>query len=259
MVRKYPDLGPEEIAERMRAEVPSGGDDEETRRIIDQVVARLPQRGAGADLIRDASRSPSAWVLVAANLLPLYGVLAWQWPVFPLLVLFWLENVLIGALNALRMLCADPSDLALWGGKLFMVPFFVVHYGMFTAIHGVFVFGLFGTREYDKLVRGLWTLDALWQAALEFDLALPIAALAASHLFSFIWNYLYRGEFRRAALTELMQQPYGRVVVLHLTILLGGFAAMLLGSPLWALLLLIGLKIALDLKAHLKEHRPLPA
>ena len=56
-----------------------------------------------------------------------------------------------------------------------------------------------------------------------------------------------------------MQQPYGRVVVLHLTILLGGFAAMLLGSPLWALLLLIGLKIALDLKAHLKEHRPLPA
>jgi len=89
--------------------------------------------------------------------------------------------------------------------------------------------------------------------------AATIAALAASHLFSFIWNYLYRGEFRRAALTELMQQPYGRVVVLHLTILLGGFAAMLLGSPLWALLLLIGLKIALDLKAHLKEHRPLPA
>jgi hypothetical protein len=29
---------------------------------------------------------------------------------------------------------------------------------------------------------------------------------------------------------------------------------MFLGSPLWALLVLIGLKIGLDLKAHLKEH-----
>jgi hypothetical protein len=89
----------------------------------------------------------------------------------------------------------------------------------------------------------------------DFGLAAPIAALAASHLFSFFWNYLYRGEFRRASLFELMQQPYGRVIVLHVAILAGGFAAMLLGSPLWALVLLIGCKIWLDLRAHLKEHR----
>jgi hypothetical protein len=30
---------------------------------------------------------------------------------------------------------------------------------------------------------------------------------------------------------------------------------MALGSPLWALLVLLGIKIALDLKAHLKERR----
>ena len=30
-----------------------------------------------------------------------------------------------------------------------------------------------------------------------------------------------------------MMKPYGRVVVLHLAILLGGAAAMALGSPLW--------------------------
>ena len=37
--------------------------------------------------------------------------------------------------------------------------------------------------------------------------------------------------------------------------LLGGFAAMALGSPLWALLVLLVLKVVLDLRAHLKEHR----
>ena len=61
------------------------------------------------------------------------------------------------------------------------------------------------------------------------------------------------GEYRRAALTELMQRPYHRIIVLH--IILGGGITMALGSPVWALLMLIALKIGFDLKAHIKEHR----
>jgi len=53
---------------------------------------------------------------------------------------------------------------------------------------------------------------------------------------------------------RLMAKPYGRVVVLHVGIILGGIATLALGSPLWALLVLLGMKIGLDLKAHLKEH-----
>ena len=83
---------------------------------------------------------------------------------------------------------------------------------------------------------------------------MPLAALAGSHLFSFLWDYVLRGGYRRAALTELMQQPYGRVFVLHVTILFGGWAVMLLGSPLWALVLLVPVKTTVDLKAHLKLH-----
>jgi hypothetical protein len=52
-----------------------------------------------------------------------------------------------------------------------------------------------------------------------------------------------------------MAKPYGRVIVLHFTILVGGFGAMALGSPVWALVVLIAVKVALDLRAHLREHR----
>lgn len=51
-----------------------------------------------------------------------------------------------------------------------------------------------------------------------------------------------------------MSQPYRRIVVLHLTIILGGGAAMALGSPTWALVALLALKIGMDLRAHLAEH-----
>jgi hypothetical protein len=111
---------------------------------------------------------------------------------------------------------------------------------------------MLGGSRYD--VKGFSVLDPAARAAADYGLWLPIAILAASHAFSFLSNYLYRGEFRRVRLQELMIAPYQRVVVLHVAIIFGGFAAMALGSPLWALVVLLALKIALDLRAHVKEH-----
>lgn len=230
----------------MRADLghPPGADEE---RLIRAVVERLPREESKAE------ESPaSAWVLVAANLVPLAGVLAWDWNVFALIALFWMENVVVGVLFVMRMLCADPADAALWLGKLFMVPFFCLHYGMFTAVHGMFVLLLFGEGDYH--VQGLALLAPAMRAASDYSLWLPLAVLAASHLFSFLWNYLYRGEFRSAQLAALMSKPYYRVVALHIAIILGGIAAAALGSPVWTLVVLLAVKIALDLRAHVKEH-----
>src|SRR5688572_28095383 len=88
--------------------------------------------------------SPSARVLVAANLVPLAGVLFLDWSVFATLLVFWVENVIVGAFNVLRMLVAQPQIGAMWAAKLFMIPFFTFHYGMFVTVHGVFVLALFG-------------------------------------------------------------------------------------------------------------------
>ena len=52
-----------------------------------------------------------------------------------------------------------------------------------------------------------------------------------------------------------MNAPYGRVILLHVVILFGGFAVQALHSPAWALVLLVGLKIAIDLKGHFSERR----
>lgn len=204
---------------------------------------------------RPAWLSPTALVLIAANLVSLYGVLVLGWAVLPVLVLFWLENVVIGALNVLRMVVAQPGSSAAAGRKLFLIPFFCVHYGLFTAVHGLFVFTLFGGERYRALVDGLWSVDAARSAIGEFALWPALAALTASHLFSFFWNYLGRGEFRAARPELLMHAPYGRVIVMQVTIILGGILAQVLRSPLWALLVLVVLKIVLDLRAHIREHR----
>jgi len=208
-----------------------------------------------AGFVRPDWFSPTALVLIAANLLPLYGVLVLDWAVLPIMVLFWLENIVIGVLNILRILFSSPADAARWARKLMLVPFFTVHYGLFTAIHGLLVFTLFGGEPYEALVDGLWTLDAARHAIAEYSLWPGVGALAASHLFSFFWNYLGQREYQKARPEALMQAPYSRVIVLHVVILLGAMLIQLFHSPVWALLLLIGLKIGVDLRAHLKEHR----
>ncbi len=195
---------------------------------------------------------PSALVLIGANLVPLVGVLAFQWTVFSVLLLYWCENVVIGGFNVLRMLVATPRNVAADAGKLFLIPFFTFHYGMFAFVHGVFVLALFGPGG-NASPNPARFLEAVRAAGVGYG----VLAIVLSHGFSFVHNYLAGGEYRRASLQQLMFQPYARVIVLHVTILVGGFAAKAVGAPTVALVILIVLKTSLDLRAHVAERSKL--
>lgn len=191
--------------------------------------------------------------LFLANLVPLGGVLFLGWEIFPLIFLFWLENVIVGVFNALKLLLLAPAEPVGWVVKAVMLPFFCFHYGMFCLVHGVFVFVLFGRGVVE--IRGPLEWQHIWSVLVNQHLYWAALALAASHGVSFVLNYLHSGEYRQARLDALMHAPYGRVVVLHVAILGGGFLILSLGSPLGGLILLIVLKIVLDVRAHLRERR----
>ena len=249
-----PSISDEQILDRVRKDVGPSPDAQELR-FLEAVHRRAATGRPPAETTLAEPQtwySPSSLALIASHLLPLWGVLEWGWPVFPLLVLFWMENVVVGVLCVARMVLVDPVDPVLWIAKLFLIPFFCLHYGMFTGIHGWIVFRLFGGAEYGRMSGGWLPVHPAERAIASYGLWLPLMCLAASHLFWFMWDYILRGGYRRAALTRLMGQPYGRVFVLHLTIIFGGWAVMLLGSPVWALVVLIAIKVGMDLKAHLR-------
>lgn len=83
-----------------------------------------------------------------------------------------------------------------------------------------------------------------------------IAALCVSHGVSFFINFLGRREYVGRNLEDQMTEPYRRIIVMHVTIIVGGILAMALKTPLPALILLIALKIGVDLRAHLGERKP---
>lgn len=242
-------------------------------------------------MLEGLTKRPSAMVLIIANLLPLFGVLFWGWSVFNIVVLYWMENLVLGVINILKMITCKPDaeglDLARMipagkrGGqreailqrmteegsaqmgagahtamKLFMIPFFTVHYFGFCAGHGFFVFGFFGRDSgVGRAGSGLFGSFDRIPDLLTGAFALAAVGLVVSHLYSFFSNYLKGGEYKRTIVPILMFKPYGRIVVLHIAIIFGGFLVMSLGSPAGLLLILIVGKIVLDLAMHLREHR----
>ncbi|HEX8902850.1 DUF6498-containing protein [Vitreimonas sp.] len=196
--------------------------------------------------------APKTWPVVAAiaiNLIPIVGVMFWGWSAFALIVLYWLENVVIGARNVASMWAS-----AIVGGGLripaaaFFSVFFTFHYGLFCFVHGIFVMAMFGDIE-----------DGGFHAESIFDLAGAVGALFTAQpnlLIGFgsivLWQivqfvlFLVRGDARRTNPLDLMAAPYPRIIVLHVTIIVGGFILMALDAPAGGVLILALVKTAYD-------------
>ncbi|NQT27325.1 hypothetical protein HQ585_18370 [candidate division KSB1 bacterium] len=191
--------------------------------------------------------------LIIVNLFPIYGIIFWGWQIFPIMFLFWSENVVVGFYNILRMIAFKSEEGVTWVTKLFMIPFFIFHYGMFTAVHGVFVIALFGQGLFDDVDPV--SQNIFYPIISNPYMQLAVLALFLSHGYSFFANYIRKGEYKTTTLQQLMSRPYKRIVILHVTLIVGGFLVMALQSPIAGLLLFILLKTIIDLIAHQREHR----
>lgn len=225
----------ERIAATIRAAMPAAPE---------AIPAPAPEASRQAPQAVDPASPTPALALVAANLVPLAGVLLGGWRLDQIMVLFWAESAVV-ALYTLAKMAVVGRWLAIPGGV-----FFLAHFGGFMAIHFVFV--------YDIFVRGLGAKgaepppgEAL--AAVFVPLWPALLALLASHGISFALNFLRRGEHAGVTMRELMAAPYKRIVLMQLTLIFGGGLALVLNDTRPALALLVALKIGADLQGHRRE------
>ena len=208
-------------------------------------VARIPAPEA-TRVPAPSLTSPSSLALIAANLVPLAGVLFFGWDLASVIVLFWAESAVIGFYTALKMAVVGKLTAVLF------VPFFIGHFGGFMAAHFLLIYSLFvrGAFATGQAPGAAEALSAIFR-----PLWLSLAALFISHGVSFVDNFLGRREYEGTTMKALMVAPYNRIIVMQLALIFGGWIILLLRSPLPALALFVLLKIVLDFSAHRKEHR----
>ena len=213
--------------------------------------------------------NPPQISLILVNIVPLVGVFL-GWSLFSVLFFYWFESLVIGFFNIFKMLIAPafptwynkqsrllPSSIKLVSRllslpfKLFIIFFFIIHYGIFMTGH-LFLINTISSLPWGLL--GNFVLNFSLLKELILGSLFPLLPIFISHGISFFHNFIGKQEYKKTSTQQLMMLPYKRVILMHITLLFGGFLLILTGMPIYLILLFIILKIIVDLKAHNKEH-----
>src|SRR5512139_3888948 len=105
----------------------------------------------------DDLKKVSVITLILSNMVPILGVIFFGWHAFALLFLFWFENIVIGVSNIFKMAFVLPNNNEKAAAKVPAIAFFIVHYGIFTLVHGIFIFVLFGEFLSETETGGIFS------------------------------------------------------------------------------------------------------
>lgn len=192
----------------------------------------------------------SVILLLGANTVPLLGVLFWDWNLVNVLFPYWAESAAIGFFSILKILITK-DDTRGWliilviFMKILGCAFFIVHFGGFMAAYGAFLYAI----AYEFLDMKIKPLELLYVTRY------ALGSLFLSHGYSFVVNYLIKGERHQVKGRDPMVEPYKRILVMHLTLVFGTGFIIFYGQPLFLLLLFVILKSGVDLQSHLKERK----
>ena len=192
--------------------------------------------------------SLSGFVLILANIVPIIGVLYFDWEPMDVIFIYWLETLFIGFFNIIKIIFV-PKKYIIY--KFISISFFIFIFTLFQGFQGIFIF---------KAIPGL--IEKLTGEYIEISiigfaeyLFWPALALFLSHLFSLIWNFFLKKEYKTVDTPILLFQPMQRVAYQQIFMVGGGFALAASNSPFIFMIFIILVKIYLDLKAHLKSHQ----
>jgi uncharacterized protein DUF6498 len=208
---------------------------------------------------------PSSLLLIAANLVPLVGVLAWGWDAFVLLMLYWLETAVIAFWTVVRVATMSGADLGALnienaGGRpaspIGLAAFIALHAGIFMFVHFLFLWELFA-GEWSQRIHGVG--DFVSQMVIGTGLWVPLLVLFLVRGALMLYDGIKPALRRRLGLVAPtpVEQPapgpgeniifglYIRIFIMQVTIIIGAWFALIAGSA-GTLAFMIMVKTAVD-------------
>jgi hypothetical protein len=208
-----------------------------------------------------ALRNPVVLAGLAVDLAPIYAVAAWGWGAGPLVMVYWIENLIAGAMTLPRIFLSGARFGV--GGVVAgagLSAFFTLHYGLFCLVHGTFLIMFLSFTEPGMTMPA----DAMMNVGAMVRLGLAsaphvgaiVGLIALFQLVVLVWEFLIKGEWKRSNPMEEMMAPYGRIVVLHIAIFAGAGALIVLGQPMVGVLGLIVLRAVWGVIQNETRSRP---
>jgi hypothetical protein len=211
---------------------------------------------------------------LVANLIPLYGVLYWQWDAFQLLMLYWSETVVIAFWTIVGITRLPASQLGniTVNGRVRPATHKALC-GYFTLVAGIFILGhllllwvLFSSEWLTKVpatssvLNALFVTDGLWLALIVMFVSGWLAYLggaAAAHAGAIAPATVSKPvtnepEAGSDAVGAVVLGLFVRITIMQAAIIFGGMLAKSYGS-MAPLLIVIGCKTLFDVGAASRQ------
>jgi hypothetical protein len=219
---------------------------------------------------------PATLMLLASNAIPLIGLVFWRWDAFVLLLGYWMETAVVAFWTLVRI--AVRPEEATGDSKsprpgpirrAFILAFVILFVGIFMIAHFGIIWEAFGgtwrgfAASGDDFVRTILWGTGLWIAVVAAFISRGATCLRdlidpvrIRRWILAIWPE-YPGALpgdRRADPGAALIGLGGRIILMQVAVLLGGFIAVKLGmlAPvILPLLILIAIKTYIELSLHI--------
>ena len=169
----------------------------------------------------------SDFLLILVNLIPLYGVWFEGWDPKQVFLVYCLETVIVGLVNVVKMACVTifvkKKDVWENGGSTtmqsgwFFIFFFIIHYGFFVFVQTQMFFAVTGMIPNGSMLMRYSQIPELLGPNGRLLLLIFIAYYSVQNIFSFFSS----GTYKTISMGRLMFEPYLRIFVQQLVVILG--------------------------------------
>lgn len=176
------------------------------------------------------SLSQSDAFLIAANLLPVYGVWFLGWNAREVFMVYCMETIIVGLFTLVKMGIVTAFKKWDWwennGSRtkvhgVFHMLFFLVHYGFFVAIQ-MFLFSK--TSVFDSS-KDFDFFNFLFSIPSNFNSSswIMLSSFIIGYGYKTLTEFILTDEYKTASLTTIMFEPYIRILIQQFTVIVGSF------------------------------------
>jgi hypothetical protein len=170
---------------------------------------------------------PTDYFLIAVNLVPVFGVWFEGWSAKQVFIAYALETLIAGVFTVIKLgITTLFRKKDLWYANnqvskvsgLFFILFFIFHYGFFAAVQ----------TSMFSMASGIHTRNSNffhfflhWYQYINKDTVIMLCGFAASYAIRDLGPFIKKGEYKTTPMMLLMFQPYGRIFIQQVIVIIG--------------------------------------
>ena len=178
------------------------------------------------NVISSKDRNYTLPLLLLTNLMPLYGVIRWNWTFFSVVYLYWLELIIISTFQLLKIFLAQGGSISCIAKIVIGLKFFLSRTGIFLfyLIFIVTFLGVLPNKDNTDPTAFVSMADTLLLRNTFFKI--NFFGFFLYNLLEFLLTYIINKAYKQKLATDYFSFLDVHIIVVHIVVVLGTFIYM---------------------------------